>query len=218
MSLKKLAKFSIVSVAVAVAAGCASFKGNEVAVVDKLPDVSQYQNKPSVYVDLNFYRGNPGQPGVEMAPARARVQEVMEEQLVQSKLFSSYTFDPSKKASAAYTIQVKVHNHGNEFLATVAGAITGATMGVIPCAATDNYTVEMTALDNSDGKVIKTVSTKDSITTWMGLIFIPMMGHTPNEAFRDTVKNQIRAGFKELLDSGAMKYSMSTPRWIELGA
>ena len=40
-------------IAVSVLAGCASFPKEYVAKVDQMPDVSQYQNKPSVYIDLH---------------------------------------------------------------------------------------------------------------------------------------------------------------------
>jgi hypothetical protein len=38
--------------------GCASFTKDEVAPV-KLPSMASYANKPNVYVDFDFYQGEP---------------------------------------------------------------------------------------------------------------------------------------------------------------
>jgi hypothetical protein len=206
----------LVVCAVAVLSGCASFKNNEVAAVGKLPDVSHYKNKPSVFVDSHFYRGEPGAVIMEVHN-KADVDGMIGPSLGDMGLFSKYSFDAADKAAADYTLAVDIYNHGANKAAAAAGALTGFTLGVIPSWATDNYTVEVKLLDKS-GAVVSKVSNKDSIRTYIGLWFVPMMGATPKKAAFGTLDNQIRTLLKELVDSGKLKYSLSVPMTRESGA
>lgn len=200
--------FSALTIALVLLSGCATFKQNEIAQVDALPDVSQYQNKPSVFVDFQFFRGEPGSDEAKVVPpARKQMQPVIEEALRDSALFESYTFDEQEKENTDYTIRINVYNHGNAGAAAALGFISGFTFGVIPAAATDNYTVTAEALDRQ-GEVISKLQNKDSVTTWIGLWFIPMMGNTPKQAASDTLENQVHDLLKTLVENKTLQYSL----------
>lgn len=193
--------------AMLVLSGCASFRNNEVATVEKLPDVSQYSQKPSVYVEPHFFRGEPGKPQAEIIALKEKINGVIGKTLNESGLFSKYSFDEKDKAGSDYVIRLNIYNHGNHGLAAAAGFISGLTLTVIPAAATDNYTLEAKLFDGS-GKVINESTNKDSITTWIGIVFLPMAGLTPDKAMSATLDNQLKAVLKELVENGKLKYSL----------
>lgn len=205
MSFRKMKILALSFVLVAVS-GCAAFQEEELARVKELPDTSQYKNKPSAFVDLTFYRGLPSENPVEISQAKEKLTPVVDNAFKNSQLFSNHTFDPSTKAEQDYTIEVNIYNHGNEQLAFISGFITGFSLGVIPGAVTDNYTLELKAIDK-DGRVLSELTNKDSITTWGGIWFIPVMSNTPDKAINGTLENQILTALKELIESGVMKYS-----------
>lgn len=202
--MKKLA-LALLTTAIALS-GCASFKKNEVAHIDKLPDVSQYRNKPSVYIDFRFFRGEPGSTGApEISMAHDHLKPQIEKALADSQLFSNVSFDESMKKQSDYTLKLHVYNHGSTGAAAVAGFLCGFTFGVIPAAATDNYTL-LADVSKPDGASTK-VQNKDAITTWMGIWLIPAMGNTPAAAINDTITNQLRDVLKRLVDGGNIQYS-----------
>ncbi|NMG36056.1 hypothetical protein GRF61_16535 [Azoarcus sp. TTM-91] len=192
--------------AAAVLSGCASFRNNEIADAGALPDVSGYQNKPSVFVETHFFRGEPGAPVTEILVNRDKIHELVGKSLGDSGMFSRHSFDEADKAGADYTLRLDIYNHGNTGLAMAAGFISGFTFGVIPAAATDNYTLEAKLADTS-GTVVSKATNKDSITTWIGLVFIPAMAATPEKALTGTLDNQLKTVLKELVEGGKLKYS-----------
>jgi hypothetical protein len=187
--------------------GCASFRNNEIAEVGKMPDVTQYANKPSVFVETHFFHGEPDQAKLEVLTLKDKVNTTVGRTLSESALFSRYSFDEKDRATADYVIRLDIYNHGNHALAAVAGFISGLTFTVIPAAATDNYTLEAKLLDGS-GNLVSKSANKDSITTWIGLIFLPMVAATPEKAIFGTLENQLKAALKELVESGKLKYSV----------
>ena len=206
MQAKKLACV-LMACATLVLSGCASFRNNEVTEVGKLPDVSQYTNKPSVFVEAHLYRGDPGQASLEILTIKEKLNTALGRTLNESALFSKYSFDEKDRATSDYVIRLDIYNHGNTGLAAVAGFISGLTLTVIPAAATDNYTLQAKLLDNK-GKLINTSTNKDSITTWIGILFLPMAGNTPEKALFGTLENQVKAVLKDLVEGGKLKYSV----------
>ena len=206
--LSKLAVRAIAACSIVAIAGCASFAKNQVPEVTNMPSVEQYQNKPSVYVDFRFFQGDPQttQNPVEMAAAKNALQPMVERTLQESQLFNRTTFDAFEQDKTDYTIKVYAYNHGSHGGAAVMGFITGFTLGVIPSAATDNYTLVVEAT-GKDGAKVSNASNQDAVTTWIGLWFIPLMGNTPDEAITGTLENQLRAALKELVESGKLQYS-----------
>lgn len=206
--LSKIAVRTVAAVSIAVLAGCASFAKNQVPEVTAMPSVQQYQHKPSVFIDFRFFQGNPANTTnpVEMAAAKTQLQPTIERTLQESQLFSRYTFDEFEKEKTDYAIKVYAYNHGEHGAAAVMGFITGFTLGVIPSAVTDQYTLVVEA-SGKDGGKLKDISNNDAVTTWLGLWFIPLMGNSPIEAVSGTLENQLRSALKELVESGALQYS-----------
>lgn len=186
--------------------GCASFHQQEIAQVTQLPDVSSYQHKPSVFIDFNFYRGDPGNKSAPIGKVTENLKPVIGQAVDKSKLFSHFSFNDSEKSQQDYTIKIDVYNHGNYGLAAASGFISGITLGVIPGLATDNYTMDLKALNHS-GAELASVTNKDSVDTWIGLWFIPMMNNTPNKAVASSLENQLISALKDLFEKGVLKYS-----------
>lgn len=189
--------------------GCASFPKNEVPEVTSLPDMSRYANKPSAFFDVRLYQGTPDSANpVEIVQAKEKIQSIVETAVKESDLFSEYTFDEFKKDGVDHTIAVKIYNHGNTGAAAVGGFLSGFTFGIIPAAATDNYTLVMESF-NKQGTVTHTETNKDSMTTWIGIWFIPAMGNTPEKGVEKTLKNQVLDGLNKLVKKKAFIYSMN---------
>lgn len=206
MQPKKLACLFI-ACATLLLSGCASFRNNELAEVGKLPDVSRHTNKPTIFVETHLFRGDPGQASLEILTVKEKLNTTLGRTLDESALFSKYSFDEKDRATSDYVIRLDIYNHGNVGLAAVAGFISGLTLTVIPAAATDNYTLQAKLLDNK-GNLINTSTNKDSITTWIGILFLPMAGNTPEKAIFGTLENQVKAVLKELVEGGKLKYSV----------
>ena len=190
--------------------GCASFEQEKIARVEVMPDVSQYKNKPSVYVDLSFYRGMPEKKPTEIVHAKEKLQPIISGAIEKTALFSDYTFDQDKAESYDYTLRIKAYNHGNAFAAALSGFLTGFTFGVIPGAATDNYTVQIEAVDKN-GTSLSKHANDDAVRTWVGIWFIPMMDNTAQKATSNTIENQVITALIELFNGKTLEYSSIKP-------
>jgi len=187
-------------------AGCASFPGDQVPET-KLPSMASYQQRPSVFVDFTFYQGKAGDSkAVEVPQAREVLKPQLEASLRDSGLFSRYTLDEFQKQPGDYTLKLNVYNSGSAGAAMVSGMITGLTLFVIPGSAKDEYTMTLQVLDEQ-GQPVLTGRNNDSVRTWMGLIFIPMMGNTPAEAVNDSFRRQFNALLKQMVDQQVLKYA-----------
>lgn len=60
---------------------------------------------------------------------------------------------------------------------------------------------------DEQGQVTKVGENHDSVRTWMGLVFIPMMGHTPADAVSASFARQLNALLKQLVDQQVLKYA-----------
>jgi hypothetical protein len=187
--------------------GCASFEKEQLTRVENLPDVSQYTNKPTIFVDFSFYNGEPDSNHSENTQAKTQLEPVITQAIEKTGLFSKYSFDKDKAGSSDYTITVNVYNHGNKGAAFASGFLTGFTFGVIPGSATDNYTVSVEAIDKN-GNVLSKHVNDDAVQTWIGIWFIPMMGNTPQKAISNTLENQIVTALVELFNDSVFQYSL----------
>lgn len=186
--------------------GCASFTKDEVAPVN-LPSMSNYSNKPNVYVDFDFYQGTPkSASAVEIPQARDMLKPELQKVLSDSGLFGRVTLDEFQKQPGDYNLRLKVYNHPPGGGQLVMAFISGLTMTLIPSMATDQYTMSLEALDQQ-GLAISNASNHDSINTWMGIWFVPLMGNTPKEAVSDTFSRQVNALLKQMVESKSLKYS-----------
>lgn len=186
--------------------GCASFPGDQVPETT-LPSMASYQQRPSVFVDFTFYQGKVGDAdAVEVPQARDALKPQLEASLRDSGLFSRYTLDEFQKQPGDYTLKLNVYNSGASGAAMLSGFISGFTFMVIPATAKDEYTMTLQVLDAQNQPVLAGQN-NESVRTWMGLIFIPMMAFSPAEAINDSFRRQLNALLKQLVDQQALKYA-----------
>ena len=187
-------------------AGCASFPGDQVAET-KLPSMAAYKQRPSGFVDFDFYQGQPGATNaVEIPQAKEQLKPQLENLLRDSGMFSRYTLDEFQKQPGDYTLKLKVYNHGSSGAAMVGGFITGFTLFIIPSTAKDEYTMTLEVLDEK-GQPLLARQNDESIRTWFGIWFLPMAGNTPKDAAADAFGRQFNALLKQLADQQVLKYA-----------
>lgn len=186
--------------------GCASFTQDEVAPVN-LPSMSSYSNKPNVYVDFDFYQGTlKSSTAVEIPQARDMLKPQLQKVLSDSGLFGRVTLDEFQKQPGDYNLRLKVYNHPPGGGQMVMAFISGLTMTIIPALATDQYSMSLETLD-PQGQAVTSGTNHDSVNTWMGIWFVPLMSNTPKEAVTDTFSRQVNALLKQMVDSKSLKYS-----------
>jgi hypothetical protein len=189
--------------------GCASFTQDEVAQVD-LPSMAGYTNKPNVYVDFDFYQGDPASAN-EMPQARDMLKPELKRAFNESGLFGRVTFDEFEKQPGDYSLRLKVYNHAPNGGQLALAFISGLTFTVIPALATDKYTMSLETLDEHGASIAKNQN-HDAINTWMGIWFLPLVGNTPKAAVTDTFNRQVNALLKDWVDNNRLKYSAGETR------
>lgn len=211
MSIKSLG-VALLAATLVTLAGCASFPQERLPKAAAAPDVSAFQNKPRVFVDLKFFRGAPGAPGVVdiTQSARASIQPIVVRELDASKLFASYSFDEAAKADADATIELHFFNHGSTGGAAVSGFITGFTFGVIPGAATDHYALQSRVLPRA-GEPGPVHRSDDALRTWVGIWFIPVAGKTPQKGMDAVLSNMTRDALNRVMADDRLMYSSLAP-------
>lgn len=186
--------------------GCASFTKDEVAPVS-LPSMASFAHKPNVYVDFDFYQGEPtNAAAAEVPQARDMLRPQLQKILTDSGLFGRVTLDEFQKQPGDYNLRLKVYNHPPSGGQMAMAFISGLTFTIIPALGTDQYTMSLETLD-SQGQALSKGSNHDGINTWIGIWFIPMMGNSPKEAVTDTFTRQVNALLKQMVDSKQLKYS-----------
>jgi len=200
-------KGKILGLALAMAlSGCASFTKDEVAPVT-LPSMASYASKPNVYVDFDYYEGLPSNPSaIEVPQVRDVYKTQLEKTITDSGLFGRVTFDEFQKQPGDYGLRLKVHHHPLPGGQMVWAFFSGFTFGVMPAMGTDRFTMTLETLD-ANGQKLTDASNQDAVNTWIGLVFIPMMGNTPDEAARDTFNRQVNALLKRMVESKTLQYS-----------
>ncbi len=199
-------KGKILGLALALAlSGCASFTKDEVAKVT-LPSMDSYANKPNVYVDFDYYEGLPSSSAVEVPQIRDAYKAQLEKAFTDSGLFGRVTFDEFQKQPGDYGLRLKVHHHPVPGGQMVWAFFSGFTFGVMPAMGTDRFTMSLETLD-TNGQKLSDASNQDAVNTWVGLVFIPLMGNTPDEAARDTFNRQVNALLKRMVESNSLQYS-----------
>ncbi|MNI29119.1 hypothetical protein D3C73_829240 [compost metagenome] len=186
--------------------GCASFTKDEVAPVN-LPSMANYSNKPNVYVDFDFYQGDPDNAQANEVPqAREMLKPDLKRAFNESGLFGRVSFDEFEKQPGDYSLRLKVYNHAPGGGQMALAFISGLTLTIIPALATDQYTMSLETLDDRGQSLGKT-SNHDAVNTWMGIWFLPLAGNTPKAAVTDTFSRQVNALLKNWVDSNRLKYS-----------
>ncbi len=189
----------------ALISGCASFKNEQVSSTDLL-DLSSYQNKPSVYIDVDYKF----QDGAKVIPGGkeeiTRIQADLSNFLISNNVFSEHSFKSELAYKMDYTLKVNVLNHGDLGAASAAGFITGYSLFLIPTYATDNFTVTTELYKKGDQ--VSSFNESDSMRTWFGLWFIPMMGSgDPKHVRKEVIQNLIIRGLNDLISGKKLEYS-----------
>ncbi|WP_342651260.1 hypothetical protein [Pseudomonas sp. REB1044] len=194
--------------------GCASFTKDEVPHVD-LPSMASYSNKPNVYVDFDFFQGDPGYAKANEVPqARDMLKPELKRILTESGLFGRVTLDEFERQPGDDRLRLKVYNHTPSGGQAAFAFISGLTLTIIPALATDQYTMTLETLDDR-GQALAKSSNHDAINTWMGIWFLPLAGNTPKAAVSDTFARQVNALLKSWVEKNRTKYSSiegRTPR------
>lgn len=184
-------------------AGCASVAKNELPRIGAIE--SGLSKKPSLYAELNFYRGEPGSDkAIAIKAAVEQLQPAVEAALEKSAVFSRYSFNEATKNTSDYRMKLDVYNHGDIGSAMASGFVTGFTLGLIPGSATDEYTMNVT-LSDRNGKLIRQLTNKDAVNTRIGIWYIPQMDKTPAKAINSTIGNQVMVAVKTLVDAKAIQ-------------
>ncbi|WP_404357041.1 hypothetical protein [Methylotuvimicrobium sp. KM1] len=183
--------------------GCASFPDHKIAKVEDISISQEYAaNKPSVYIPITFLTNlsSGDEKGyVESAAPLPTLKRLIEKMANDLSLFKDYSFETFQAQNMDFVLKIEMLNHGSSGKAVGAGLITGLTLFVIPSVATDNYTLTGKVYDKS-GKLLKTYSYEDSMSTWIGLWLLPVAGNTLSDAVDETFSNMLKALFRDILN------------------
>lgn len=185
--------------------GCASFPQHKVPLAQAAPVTTQSAQKPSVIITVTQYMGE--NPGTEMRTASDLLRPTVTSTILESGLVDPTPYVVGDKTDLQ--LDVTINNTGNTGAAAVSGFISGFTLGVIPGAATDNYKVKLKVSD-TNGTVRGITANQDAIRTWIGWIFLPMAGNSPEKAVKSTIANQVRAALNDAYASGQLKVGLAT--------
>ena len=97
MHIRKTGIIALLVLALTLVSACASFENKQLARIDKLPDVSTFKNKPSVYIDLSCYLGKPNKNSTPKSRSNKPFLKIINRVLEKADLFSKYSFNESEK-------------------------------------------------------------------------------------------------------------------------
>lgn len=199
--------YAFTLLALTILGGCASFPQHQVPTASAISAISatkQLNKKPSVIINVTHYMGE--NPGTEMRAASDLLRPVITSAILDSGLVDPTPYILGDKTDLQ--LNVTINNVGSKGAAMASGFITGLTLGIIPGVATDNYKVKIKVID-PNGTVLSTNTNQDAIRTWIGWIFLPFIGNSPEKAVKSTIANQVRAALNEAYEAGQLKSSSS---------
>jgi len=165
------------------AAGCASFPGNELPPrgYDGLAIVP-----PKAIVDYDITFHGPGDKNYYTATHlfSQRVKDVFDK----SGVFAHHSLDGK---DAPTRLSITLENSGDMKTAMLLGIVSGLSLTVIPVYITDNYElkVKVTAGD----RFVKDYAYKDHMTTWFQLFLIAAFpSHKPGDVSSEVFDNMLR--------------------------
>jgi len=165
------------------AAGCASFPGNE------LPnrgydDLATPPPKAVIDYDVTFH--GPGEKSLYTATHwfSQRVKTVFDK----SGIFVRHSLDGK---DAPVRLSITMENSGDMKTAALLGIVSGLSLTVIPVYVTDNY--ELKVKVTSGNKFVKEYAYKDHMTTWLQLFLIAAFpSHKPGDVSGEVFDNMLR--------------------------
>ena len=168
--------------------GCASFPGNKIPEADTLHCIKENQFVPVDYsVDFQLFGG-------ESSFGLSELEKLSQEIFTEAKVFEKIQLGTGLEKAH---LDVTLNNHGNIPLACISGFICGFTFLIIPGYAEDEYTLTVDVL--VEGELVKQYQYHDTMSTWIGWVFIPFMGgHMPQDISRDVIGNMLRTFVHDL--------------------
>jgi hypothetical protein len=179
--------------------GCSiSIPQNKLPILAKLPDRSTVADKPSAFLDVRFLVDLSGgaKPPFEPPPATAKFKELVDKVTKESGLFSRYSFEAG---DADYRIKMDMLDYGSLEAAVASGFLTGATLGIIPGGATDNYRLTVKVADRN-GEELKTYRFEDAVVSWMGIWFAPAAAASTEDVIPALFENMLRHAYRKICD------------------
>jgi hypothetical protein len=82
-------------------------------------------------------------------------------------------------------------DYGSAGAAVAAGALSGATLGIISGAATDNYRLTVKVAERN-GNALKTYEFEDAVQSWFGIWFVPGVAGLTEDLFPAVFENMLR--------------------------
>jgi hypothetical protein len=162
---------------------------------------SVIKTKPSVYLDVKFFDGKPGEGDpLELPAVQPTVQGAVERIVDRAGIFSRYSFDPFAQDKMDQVIHLSFYHHGGGVRSDFAALLCGLTLGLVPTSATDQYTLVASVTEKGQ-PVGPTQTSDDSITTQMGIWFVSGMNDTMEKAEDATYEDLTRDALKKLIDS-----------------
>lgn len=162
--------------------GCmASFPGNQLPAISKLPDKSAFVKKPSVYLKISY---NDTERGAEetryIDSLRFKTEgfaELVEKITKESQLFNAYTTDQSKANQMNYTIQMNLDVNDKDSLnwTVTKLVLTSCTLFFFPFHSKSDYHLTARLIDNYSGQELKTYQYDDYESVWISPFLIPFV-------------------------------------------
>lgn len=181
--------------------GCGYFPKNLIAPLNSFPDVSHYENKPQIFIDLKRFSGNPDKGKVYPKMFTQKEHEIYTSTVESSGLFSKVEFDDYLKKDADYTIEFYLYAHAKGALLGI--LLPGFSMGLIPYPVDTILTLKTRVIDKHEN-TIDEYKNQDIITFWFHLFLIPFGDKSFNDA--PTVINMINDSLKHLVEGANSPY------------
>ncbi len=189
-------KAGLLAAAIVCFSGCASISQHQVAVgtIPTIPEAS----KVSVYVDLRYYQGTPGDATAD-GTAYAVVEGVARQAFRESGIFSTVGFSDTDKLHAQKFIRLSVYEKTAHVLPVVTTIISYFTAFILPSYGSSHFVVELEVIDPLTGSVISKTENRDAIHRYAGLLALPaaMAGNNPSKALSETLGEQFKAALAE---------------------
>jgi hypothetical protein len=198
--LRQLTFLTVTVTWLTVAAACTSVP-SRIHEPSSIQNLSVRGSKPSVYLDVKFISGKPGEGNpLELPAVRPTVQRAVERVIDRGGVFSRYSFDPFDQDKMDRVVHLSFYNYGGGARADLAALLSGLTLGLVPTSATDHYT--LVARVTETGQSIGPAQTSEgSITTKMGIWFVSGMNDTLEKAADATFEDLTHDALKKLIDS-----------------
>ena len=178
------------------AAGCASFRGGELAQTKPWPPAEPAAKK-SLSLAVTGSTLMNEKPGDATPLMLTKWRESTEQAYKESNQFSTVL---PETAAADIRAEVKIVDSGNPNVGLA--FISGLTMTLIPAKATDNFAVH-TDFKNAQGDVLASIERRDHVDTWIQLFMVFVMPFNwPNSVITSTVTDLSRATIVEAHEKG----------------